>query len=238
MKKFLLTALVCFLSIMSANATQWVNIPTDNNSSLIYVDKDAVQYTRKDSCYYPVLVKPLNGTPRVIFIASNFANKTAGIFTEQDYNPQKYNPGFIFSVYQAFMKPVVKNTIIDYAHSYMNKLYETTELAKESNYNKTSVAQGQIILNSNTTIAISQMKKSIISNWILSNEGRNKNAIVLISIGDKGSLNSYNIIKSTGSDTADRAILSAIELAAPFYNVENITMRLNFHAKVISKLVY
>lgn len=240
MKKVLLIVALFMMAIGCANAAQWVNIDTKNNNLLLFVDSDYVDYEKADTCFFPLMVKEMDKSPVILFLKADYKNGRVGIIREDDYEPTKYNPMYVYSSYDVYMKPIVKNTIIDIAYKYMSCKYEASQDAQ--NYCNDSLISTQskkeeVLTVQNTAKAISQLKNTVLSNWKMPRQGKNREGIIFIVIGKQGGLSGYNIIQSTGNEMADRAMISAVELSAPFKNLENTTMRLKFKSKLFRKTV-
>lgn len=242
MKKLLLIVSLCVMSMSCVNATQWVNIETNSNKFLIYVDNDFIQLQEPDICFYPLLVKEPNKKPVVLFVKADYNLDKAGIITIQDYDANNYNPNMIFSNYKAYLKPVVPDTVLDYSYRYMSCRYlESNSAQVRCSYDKKEAELEEIgivrISNryTNTDKARINAKSQINKNWKLPEQGKNRDAHVHVVIGKKGALEGFSFVKSTGNDLADRAIISAIELTAPFKNLENTSMSVYFKAGLFSK---
>ncbi|MCI1273052.1 MAG: TonB C-terminal domain-containing protein [Clostridiaceae bacterium] len=240
MKKVLLIMALFMMAAGCVNATQWVNIETKNNNLLLSVDKDYVDYEKADTCFFPLMVTEMGKSSRVLFLKADYKNGRVGIIREDDYEPAKYNPMYVYNSYEVYMKPVIKNTIIDIAYKYMACKYEESKDAQNYCNDRLVSTQPQkeeVVTTPNTAKAISQLKKTVLSNWKLPSQGKDKEGIIFIVIGKQGGLSGYNIIQSTGNETADRAMISAVELSAPFKNLESTTMRLKFKSKLFRKTV-
>ncbi len=235
MKKLFLIISAMLFTLTSANAVEWTPIETGTDTRL-YIDRDNIQYVAPDACYYSIMYQSPGKAPIVSFLKSNYANNTLGVIRNEDYEIQNYNPMYVFTSYQVFMRPVIENSFVLNAHKYVSCLYTDSAAATAYCQNKPFIKDTNIgIINS--IKAQEQLKYDIAKNWILSPKGRDKTAIILVSVGERGALNSYNILKSTGSDLADRAIISAIELTAPFENIQNINLKLVFRSGLMKKIV-
>lgn len=243
MKKILLLFVFCLMAVNVASASQWVSVDTESNKLLLFVDKEAIVYEKPDISYFPLLVKEQNKTPKVFFMKVDYSNNTGNIIREDDYDINHYNPMYIYSLYQVYMKPIIKNTVIDLGYRYVACEYTDSTAAQNicgsvlpsnSSNRRINKKYDNVNINDASTYIL---KQSVLHNWKVPAKGKNKDGIVFIVIGKKGSLSGYNIIKSAGNETADRAMISAIELTAPFQNIENTTMRLNFHSKLIKKSI-
>lgn len=240
MKKLLLClSSMLLLSATTANAVRWDNVPSGDSGVMLFVDRDNIQYVKPDTCYYPIMYQKEGSSAQVSYIKSNYTINHLGIIRNDDFDATNYNPMYIFKSFQVFMKPVIENSVVSYAHKYVSCLYTESEQALAYCNGRVYEAENgdKIASKLNTPKYMNKMKKSIRKNWILPTKGKNKTANVLVNVGENGALNGYHILQSTGEDLADRAIISAIELAAPFKNIQNINVKLKFRSELKDKFV-
>ena len=243
MKKILLILTLCMMTVGVAKASQWVSVDTNSSKYQLFVDKDFIRTEDSDTVYYPLLVKEAGKTPIVLYIDANYAKNKAAVLSMEDYDADNYNPFLIFANYRGFLKPVLPNTVIDYSYQYIACRYSNSKNAQAicSNRNRLNMNADDAeftmlpVRNANNDKAKMMIKEEIKGNWKVPSQGKNTDAKVHIAIGPKGSLEGYTFIKSTGVEAADRAIISAIELTAPFRYLENTSMSVYFKADSVFK---
>lgn len=91
---------------------------------------------------------------------------------------------------------------------------------------------------------VSEISSKLDKNWQPPKSGQNSQAIVILTIGKDGSLQKYDIAKSSGDDATDRSIISAAEKSVPYAKfseikkgMDNVKLQFVFEYKKFKKSV-
>ncbi len=91
---------------------------------------------------------------------------------------------------------------------------------------------------------VAEISSKLNRNWQPPKSGRNSQAIIILTIGKDGSLQKYDIAKSSGDESTDRSIISAAEKSVPYAKfsnmkkgTENIKLQFVFEYKKFKKSV-
>lgn len=253
MKKTILILMTCLMSAMSANAADWVSI-SETPDMQVYIDADSVKYVKYDTCTYAMLYKSLNKPAKVAYMKSNYSQNKAGVVRVEDFEEDKYRPGYYSSHGGAFMKTVTEDSVINLAHNYALSLYPEkgapnykTQLSPTSMNYVNSVKKNEdlgladVVYNS----YIRSIKNKIFANWEPTVAAQNTEVTYMLNIGNDGSLKGYKLVKSNATDDVNRVALAAISKAAPFEgfpensysNVESINVEVTFDYNFIRRYV-
>lgn len=118
------------------------------------------------------------------------------------------------------------------------------EEIKESNPQKT-VQISQISSNAKDLSGyVEEISAELEGNWQPPKSGQNTQTIMILTIGKDGSLQKYDIAKSSGDEATDRSIISAAEKSVPYANfsgiksgADNIKLQFVFEYKKFKKSV-
>lgn len=111
--------------------------------------------------------------------------------------------------------------------------------------NKIQPQNSQIVSNAkDLNEYVLEISSKLEKNWQPPKSGQNTQAIVILTIGKDGSLQKYDIAKSSGDKATDRSIISAAEKCVPFAkyvnmktSVNNIKLQFVFEYKKFKKTV-
>lgn len=197
MKKiFVLFALL--LSSVCAQAADWQYVDTNIPNLDLFLDLDSVQCVNYDEVLYAIKYKH-NGKPeQVAFLKTNPDTGYIGIIASGDYEIEKYKPEGVFVTPNAFMKPIAPDSFLAFAQNYV-LLLKGDEIQAMKAGNEYSAA----------------FRNEVCKNWNVPFSGYNTQAVIMLTIGDDGSLQEYKFAQSSGDETTDRAIVSAIEKTLP-----------------------
>lgn len=225
MKKKLLILTMCLFSALSANAASWVAIDSGNPDIQLFIDTDSIKYTKVDTCTYALLYKKGDEQPLVIYAVSDYSTDKAGIVRREDFNIEKYNPGYYRKHALAFMKDT-KGNILSSAHNYALAMYNEKA---GSNFNTdisiTNIKNVNTYLPNEDKLGLSdeeysayvaKIKSDILNNWQTSINSVYTNVNLIISINPDGSYNGYRLLQSNADEKAKRAAIAAVNLSAPF----------------------
>ena len=91
---------------------------------------------------------------------------------------------------------------------------------------------------------VAEVSIKLNENWQPPKSGQNTQTIVILTIGEDGSLQKYDIAKSSGDEATDRSIISAAEKSVPYAKfsgikkgVNNIKLQFVFEYKKLKKSV-
>ena len=248
MKKILLLMVIA-ASCTSAIAVDWQQIDTNSANVSLYIDKDSVKNINPNEYVYAIKYRVASNPQQVAYIKSNFDTNYLGVIQSGLFDETAYRPQAVFANPRVFMKPVMKDSFLSFAHTWVCDL--TSPLQQKQVKNETNVqtskttkpekvkpvlrgADGRNIKSNALNQVINESKAEnmkeyvsvtgakLASNWQPPKSGRNTQAIVILEIGADGSLQNYKFAKSSGDKLTDRSIMSAIELSAPFLKVPEL----------------
>lgn len=255
MKKKLLIMAMCLLAPLSANAATWIAIDSGSPDIQLFIDSDSIKYTSVDTCTYALLYKKGEDDTKILYVKSNYATDKAGVIRTEDFNPEKYMPGFYSKHNKTFMKSINENMLLQSAHNYALAQYsEKTENANTTEVKLTNLKNTDSYLATNNKLGLSDaeynayikdIKTAVLANWKTSIDTVYTDVNLMLSINADGSLNGYRLMESNASDKAKRAAIAAANLAAPFtpfpdgglINTTTINIPVKFEQKFFKKYV-
>lgn len=253
MKKKLLILTMCLFSALSANAASWVAIDSGNPDIQLFIDTDSIKYIKVDTCTYALLYKKGDEQPVTIYAKSDYSTDKAGIIRREDFNIEKYNPGYYRTHALAYMKDV-RGNILSSAHNYALAMYNEKagsnfkadiSITNIKNVNNYLPSEDKLGLSDEEYSAyIAKIKSDILNNWQTSINSVYTNVNLIISINSDGSYNGYRLLQSKADDKTIRAALAAVNLSAPFasfpegaYYSSSINIPVVFEQKMFKKHV-
>ena len=222
MKKFILLSLVMLMSGLCANATNWQPVYTDFPNLNLYIDMDSFRQIDDDECYYAVKYALNNEIEQIAYIKSNRKTNYLGIIRTDDYTEGNYRPNAVFANPHVFMKPLNEKSFLKSVHTYAASLMSETKIASDvpavSHHYADDVTLVSYNGNFDRDIAgyVATTCEILNANWNPPISGRNTRGIVKLSIGSDGSLYNCDFIESSGDETTDRSIISAVEKTVPY----------------------
>ena len=125
---------------------------------------------------------------------------------------------------------------------------ETQESVKESKNLTSEKVQPQVSQGlsgaKDLNDYVSEISSKLYKNWQPPKSGQNSQAIIILTIGKEGSLQKYDIAKSSGDDATDRSIIGAAEKSVPYAkfsgmknDADNIKLQFVFEYKKFKKSV-
>ena len=109
---------------------------------------------------------------------------------------------------------------------------------------KTLLKTQSVSAASNLEDYVSEISCLLNDNWQPPKSGQNTQTIVILTIGNDGSLQKYDIAKSSGDEATDRSIISAAEKSVPYAkfsgikkDADNIKLQFVFEYKKFKKSV-
>lgn len=113
------------------------------------------------------------------------------------------------------------------------------------NFSQAPVEQSQKISNSSSLKEyVDEICIDLNKNWNPPKSGQNSQAIIILTIGKDGSLQKYDIAKSSGDELTDRSIITAAEKSVPYKKyssmkngADNIKLQFVFEYKKFKKSV-
>ncbi len=254
MKKKLFILAMCLFSALSANAATWVAIDSGSPEIQMFIDTDSIKYRSIDTCTYALIYKKGNNPTKIVYAKSDFSDDTAGIVRVEDFEPDKYNPGFYSKHSRAFMKEVQYNSVLSSAHNFALALYhekaaeyspesmDITNIKNVSNYLPTNSRFG--FTDEEYKAYIANVKDTVLKNWTTTFSTIYTDVTLVVSINSDGSYNGYRILDSSHNEQAKRAAIAAVNLSAPFapFPEGNATTRtlnipIKFEQKMFKKYV-
>lgn len=197
MKKiFVLFALI--MSSICAQAADWQYVDTNIPNLDLFLDLESVKCLSAEKVLYAIKYRHEEKPEKVAFLKTNPDTGYLGIIEAGDYEAEKYKPEGVFATPDAFMKPVNPDSFLAFAQNYVLTL-------------KADEIEALKIGNSYTDA----LRKELYKNWNAPCSAANKQAVVIVTVGDDGSLLGYKFAQKTGDETADRSIAAAIEKALP-----------------------
>lgn len=259
MKKTFLLLIAILATTTCANAVNWQPIDTDIPNFSLYIDTDTINNMTSDkSIYYAIKYQSGFNPEQVAYVKSTIKNNYIGIINNGDYNINTYKPKAVFTNAHVFMKPVNGDSFLNFAHNYVvntvtEQLAVQNQKAKVANNDDSNIKNISYEIKkvpqkptSATTLKeyVSEAAKLINANWVPPKSGKNTQAILIVQIGNDGSLQNYKFAKSTGNEEADRAIISAIEQTVPYNkfpkvdeNEDGLNFQFVFNQKLFKKSV-
>lgn len=215
MKRFLLSLV---LLAAPAYAVNWEMIDTDVPNFSLYVDDDSFMYANNDECYYAIRYKEGDKPQKIAYLKSNTKTNYIGVIQTGDYETDVYKPQIVFRNAHVFMKPVKENSFLNHVHQYavtMRKdcenIAQKTPILRENNIKPISVT-----LKNDLKTYTAQTALLLNKNWNPPTSWQSSQAEITVIIGVDGSLQNYRFTKSSGNETVDRSIVSAVERSVPF----------------------
>ncbi len=216
MKKFLLSVAL-MMSVLPVCAVNWEMIDTDIPNLELYVDMDSLMYINNSECYYAIRYKEDGKPEKYAYLKSNSDNNYIGVIQTGECAVDAYKPQIVFRNVHVFMKPVKENSFLSYAHEYCVTRLETESLAQDAPALRDgNVKPVSYTLANNTKDFASQTASVLYDNWNPPASGRNRKAVIVVTIGVDGSLQNYRFVKSSGDEATDRSIISAVEKTVPY----------------------
>ncbi len=270
MKKSFLLLTVLIMSAVSSYAVDWKAVDTNIPNLSLYVDKDSIKYINPAECLYAIKFQAGTKPEQIAYIKSNSSNNTVGVIKSAGFDEENYCPKAVFANTHVFMKPVEDDSFLSFAHNYvLNPAAEetTAEYKTKSSGNEVVLQVDRPVLRGENEIKLvsyesrqallqketsaenleeyaAEVAKELKANWQPPKSGRKTQSIIILQIGEDGSLQNYKFVEQSGDKLTDRSIISAAEKTVPyikFPQLERTTRRLNlqfvFNYKLIKKSV-
>lgn len=244
MKKKILLFIILLTSAISANAADWQQINTDIPNFSMYIDKDTVKYINPQECLYAIKFQSAQRPEKVVYLKSNSYTNYLGVIRSEEFDENNYRPKAVFANVHVYMKPVDTDSFLVYAHKYVSRLIpsdvnsenedmsvkkdaftpDDTKVTNEpptirgryesNNLKMKSVQKQTAALNLKDYVQ--EVGAILNDNWVPPKSGRNTQAIIILTIGSDGSLQSYHVAKSSGDVPTDRSIINSAEISVPY----------------------
>ncbi len=128
-----------------------------------------------------------------------------------------------------------------------NEKQKLNQEIKVEKVDSTKIKQQETQVSSQATSLkdyVAEVSIKLNENWQPPKSGQNTQTIVILTIGEDGSLQKYDIAKSSGDEATDRSIISAAEKSVPYAKfsgikkgVNNIKLQFVFEYKKFKKAV-
>ena len=249
MKKIFLLFMLLIMSCTVTYAVDWQAVDTNSANLNLYVDRDSVKNINPDEYVYAIKYRLASKPEQVAYIKSSFNNNYIGIIQTGLFDVSEYRPLAVFANPRAFMKPVNKDSFLNYAHNYVAELTSSSNVSTQNTETeKTKIEkveqqfeQKPVLRESYQQKTLQEVKlapkdmqeymfitrQELEKNWNPPKSGRNTQAIVILKIGADGSHQNYKFAKSSDDKLTDRSIMSAIELSAPYARLPKSHGRVN-----------
>lgn len=193
--------LVLFALLMSSVCTQavdWQYVDTNIPNFDMFLDLDSVQCVSYEEVLYAIKYRQDGKSEKVAFLKTNPDTRYIGVIASGDYEAEKYKPEGVFVTPNAFMKPISPDSFLGFAQNYVLTL-------------KNDEIEALKVGNDYTAA----FRNEVVKNWNVPFSGYNTQAVVLVTVGSDGSLQECKLAQSSGDETTDRSIMSAIEKTLP-----------------------
>lgn len=197
MKKILLL-LAMLMSGICAQAADWQYVDTNIPNLDLFLDLDSIQCKSAEEVLYAIKYRHEGKSEQVAYLKTNPDTNYMGIIASGDYEMEKYKPEGVFVTPNAFMKPVNPDSFLAFAQNYVLTL-------------KADEIQALKIGNGYTNA----LRKELYKNWNAPYSAAKKQAVIIVTVADDGSLQEYKFAQKTGDETTDRSIAAAIEKTLP-----------------------
>lgn len=195
MKKILLL-LAMLMSGICVQAADWQYVDTNIPNLDLFMDLDSIQCKSAEEVLYAIKYRHEGKPEQIAYLKTNPDTNYMGIISTSDV--EKYNPEGVFVTPNTFMKPVNPDSFLAFAQNYVLTL-------------KADEIQALKIGNSYTNA----LRKELYKNWNAPYSTVKKQAVIIVTVGDDGSLQGYKFAQKTGDETTDRSIVSAVEKTLP-----------------------
>ena len=129
MKKFFLLFVAVLMTMTCANAVDWQPIDTKLPNFSLYLDNDSVRNVGGNEWVYAIKYQSGNKPEQVVYLKSDYTKNYIGIISKGDYSSNTYRPSGILCNTHVFMKPLNKNSFLNYTHVYIIETVADKELA-------------------------------------------------------------------------------------------------------------
>lgn len=231
MKKSIFLLMVMLMSGVCANAVNWQPVSTSFPYTDLYIDLDSIKYPQENECVYALRYRVANNPEKIAYIKSNFDNNYVGIIRVADPEDD-YRPNAVLNNPRVFMKPIPEDSFLNDVHKYAlanSKGYTLAEAPAVYHGEKPILRddllvayQGENALNANVQSYLEKTCKILEKNWQPPATGRMTRTIIYTTIGADGSLLNYQISESSGDDTTDRSVISAVERTVPYMKLPKL----------------
>ena len=143
-----------------------------------------------------------------------------------------YRPNAVLNNPRVFMKPIPEDSFLNDVHKYAfanSKGYVLAETPTVYRGEKPILRddllvayQGENVLNGNVQSYLEKTCKILEKNWQPPSTARMSRTIIYTTIGADGSLLNYQISESSGDDTTDRSVISAVERTVPYMKLPKL----------------
>lgn len=227
MKKFILLFSVMLMSGLCANAANWQPLYTIFPNLNLYVDNDSIKQLNDEECYYAVKYSINNEPEQVSYLKSNVRTNYIGVIRTDDFIEENYRPNAVFANPHVFMKPLQKNSFLNTAHNYIVSVMPSMKIAASGDGSelpavsrhtpgKNTLVSYSANFNQDIQSYVATTCELLNSNWNAPASGYNTVGIAKVTIGADGSLVDCSLLESSGDETTDRSIISAIEKTVPY----------------------
>ena len=176
-----------------------------------------------------------------IFDGDFFVSKTKDAFTPPDNSEDVKEQN---KDSETFSKPDIRGVSDKNIDNEKEKLNQEIKVEK---VDSTKIKQQETQVSSQAASLkdyVAEVSIKLNENWQPPKSGQNTQTIVILTIGEDGSLQKYDIAKSSGDEATDRSIISAAEKSVPYAKfsgikkgVNNIKLQFVFEYKKFKKSV-
>lgn len=227
MKKIILLLLVMLMSGACVNAANWQPLYTIFPNLNLYIDTDSVKQLNDEECYYAVKYSINNEPEQVSYLKSNVRTNYIGVITTTDFIEENYRPNAVFANPHVFMKPLANNSFLNTAHSFVVSMMPGMKIAASGDKSdlpavsrhtpgRNTLVSYSATFNQDIQSYVATTCELLNSNWNAPSSGYNTQGIAKVTIGADGSLIDCSLLESSGDETTDRSIISAIEKTVPY----------------------
>lgn len=249
MKKFFVLS-VLLLSSMCVQAADWQWMNSNIENLELYLDRDSVKYVNGSDILYAIRYGYRGKPQKVAYLKTDASKNYIGVISSEEYSEDTYRPKTILANPHVFMKPVKTDSFLFVPHRYLitvrdRKIKQAYDEVRSIAISQpTSQASSKIELRENREnivpaaykvspeqrdLGVTDIKDYILAlrteldnNWDPPKSGKETKAIIIISIGEDGSLKNYKFTQSSGDADTDRSVLSAVEHTVPFPKFPNL----------------